>query len=318
MQISNKVLARQLKKAKITDLSNVDEKSMLKFLALIQNAYESMDSNVYRLERALEISTSELRNFNDNLEDRIKEEVTKNREKDKTLLEQSRYASMGEMIANIAHQWRQPLSAISTTATSMQVQLELDIASKNDLKDSYNKIVEFTNFLTQTIEDFRGYLKQDKEKTELNLRDIIDKSKNIIQAIYTNNEIELVIDDYTFQTPSFGLENELNQVFLNILNNAKDAHIENNIQNRKVHIQFSEDKEFNTIKIIDNAGGIPDNILQKIYDPYFTTKHQSQGTGIGLYMSKDIIEKNMKGRIVAGNTEDGAIFSISIPKKRDT
>lgn len=322
MEIKNKVLSRQLKRTKLDNFDHIDKEQFLKFLSLVDEAYESMDANIYRLERALEISTSELRNFNDTLEERIASEVEKNREKDQKLLTQSRYAGMGEMIGNIAHQWRQPLSAISSTASGMTLQIELELASKEEILTSYSKIIEFTNFLTQTIDDFRGYLKEDKEKVLFDVLDVFMRSKNIIEAVYKNNDIDLKLKKSKFRSNSFGFSSELAQVFLNILNNAKDALVEHKQTDRRVYIDIVDEPLYNTIKIIDNAGGIPDNILNKIFDPYFTTKHKSQGTGIGLYMSKDIVEKNMQGELSVKNvnliiddlTYQGACFIISIPK----
>ncbi|WP_320033458.1 ATP-binding protein [Halarcobacter sp.] len=323
MNIENKVLARQLKKLRIDSYENLDEKKFEKLLNLISKEYENTDSNIYRLERALEISTSELRKFNDSLEERIETEVQKNREKDKQLFIQSRYAGMGEMIGNIAHQWRQPLSAISTISSGMLLELELDMCERKDIENSYEKILEFTKFLTQTIEDFRGYLKKDKEKVEFDILDIFMKSFNIVESTYKNNNIYINIKkDAHFSEKSFGFANELIQVFLNILNNAKDALLESEVEEKIVFIDILEGNEFNTISIIDNAGGINENIIEKIFDPYFTTKHKSQGTGIGLYMSKDIVEKNMHGKLsvtninknLDGTTYKGACFNISIPK----
>jgi len=322
MEIKNKVLARQLKRIKLDNFEHIEKEQFIKFLSLVDDAYESLDSNIYRLERALEISTSELRNFNDTLEERIASEVEKNREKDKKLLTQSRYAGMGEMIGNIAHQWRQPLSAISSTASGMNLQIELDLATQEDIVNSFSKIIEYTNFLTQTIDDFRGYMKEDKEKKLFDVLDVFFKSKSIVEAVYKNNNISLHIKDGNFRSQSFGFPSELAQVFLNILNNAKDALIEHKKEDRRIYIEIIDSPLYNTIKIIDNAGGIPENIMNKIFDPYFTTKHQSQGTGIGLYMSKDIVEKNMHGELSVKNVHitidnleyKGACFTVSIPK----
>lgn len=323
MEIKNKVLIRQLKKARIDNFQDISEESFRKFLHFVDDAYENMDSNVYRLERALEISTSELRNFNDTLEDKIATEVEKNREKDQKLLTQSRYAGMGEMIGNIAHQWRQPLSAISSTASGMNLQMELALATQKDINDAFLKIIEYTNFLTQTIDDFRGYMKEDKEKISFDILDVFFKSKSIVEAVYKNNDIFLTISKGKFSSNSFGFSSELAQVFLNILNNAKDALIENKKDDRRVFVEIVDEKDYNTIKIIDNAGGIPLDIINKVFDPYFTTKHKSQGTGIGLYMSKDIVEKNMSGELsvknvnltIEGLNYKGASFTISIPKE---
>ena len=226
------------------------------------------------------------------------------------------------MIGAIAHQWRQPLSAISSTPSGMNLQIELHITTEEEIQKAFLKIIEYTTFLTQTIDDFRGYMKEDKEKSSFDVLDIFFKSRSIVEAVYKNNSIELHIKDKKLNSFSFGFPSELAQVFLNILNNAKDALIEHKKTDRRVYVDIIDEPLYNTIKIIDNAGGIPETIIGKIFDPYFTTKHQSQGTGIGLYMSKDIVEKNMQGDLSVKNVHliidtleyKGACFTISIPK----
>ncbi len=274
------------------------------------------------LEHIIDEKTEELQALNNDLEARIQQELEKNREKDKQMIQQSRAAALGEMIGNIAHQWRQPLSAISSTASGVQLQLQLGLASNEDINKSYEDIKGYVSFLTQTIEDFRGFFKQDKEKTKFNIVDVVKKSVSISIAGYKDNGIDLFVHLDDKELFSYGFPNELSQVYLNILNNAKDAILENEIEEKRVYIGYIEDKNNNIIFIQDNAGGIPANIIEKIFDPYFTTKHQSQGTGIGLYMSKDIVEKNMNGKISVSNktaTLDGleyigACFEVSIPK----
>ena len=320
--IKNKLLNRQLKKAKMSNLNNISVDNLKKFLSFVEAAYNEMDSNVYRIERTLEISLGELRELNDNLESKILKEVEQNRNKDEKIFNQSRSASMGEMIANIAHQWRQPLSAISTTATSMQLQLELDIAKEEEIIESFDHIIEYTNFLSQTIDDFRGFLKINEEKEEFNICDIIDKTKNIIKSVYIQNSIKIIYEKPSSEFKTIGMPNALAQVFLNILNNAKDAFISNNIKDKKVFINIALIDNKNVISIIDVGLGINDEILEKIFDPYFTTKHQSQGTGIGLHMSKNIIEQSFYGTISAHNIETkyegkyykGACFKIVLPR----
>ncbi|MBI3874187.1 MAG: HAMP domain-containing histidine kinase [Arcobacter sp.] len=326
MTLENKVLLRQLKKLKIDDFSSFDEVKFNKFLHVVEETYNNMDFNLYRLELALDISTKELRDFNDTLEDKITSEVNKNREKDQKLLMQSRYAGMGEMIGNIAHQWRQPLSAISSTASGTSVQIELGLLSKEEIITRMSQIMSYTQFLNQTIEDFRGYLALDKEKKEFDLFEILLLTLGIIGVTYKDKHIKIYMRDKNFTSKSFGFSNELSQVFLNIFNNARDALLEHSAEiDRRVYVDIDEDENYNIVKIIDNAGGIPEHIMNKIFDPYFTTKHQSQGTGIGLYMSKDIVEKNMNGELIAENINtiineisyNGACFTISIPKFKD-
>lgn len=320
--VKNRLLKRQLKKAKITNIEDINTENFKKLLVLVESAYDEMDGNVYRLERALELSSNELRELNDNLEKKIEFEVEQNRKKDEKIFNQSRSAAMGEMIGNIAHQWRQPLSAISTTATSMKLQLELNITSENEIIDSYNHILEYTHFLSQTIEDFRGFLDLNEEKKEFDIASIIEKTMNIIRAVYKENMIKIVYEKQSLPYKSIGMPNTLAQAFLNILNNAKDALQETKSTDSKVLIRLDVENGNNIILINDSASGIKKETLPKVFDPYFTTKHQSQGTGIGLYMSKNIIENGFNGNIQVSNEEFkyegkkymGACFKISIPQ----
>lgn len=274
------------------------------------------------LENIVNHKTKELQDLNETLELRIKEEVEKNREKDKTLIQQGRFAALGEMIGNIAHQWRQPLSAISSTVSSMQLQRQLAIASDKDIDSSYESIMKYVQFLNQTIEDFRSFFRKDKEQIKFNIIEILNNSLSITSAVYKDNEIILTLDIKEEQLISKGFPNELSQVFLNILNNAKDVLKEKKFEKRHVYIKAYSTKINNVIEIFDSAGGIPAHAKDKVFDPYFTTKHKSQGTGIGLYMSKDIIEKHMNGSLTAINSDFfieqyhyfGACFKIELPK----
>lgn len=277
----------------------------------------------YNLEDIVNEKTKELQELNENLESRIVIEVEKNREKDKRMIQQSRFAALGEMIGNIAHQWRQPLSAISSTVTSMQIQRELNIASNKDVDKSYRDILKYIDFLNQTIEDFRTFFKKDKEKTEFDIAKTLKNTISIVNAMYKNHSILLIENfDKNREYKIFGFPSEVTQVLLNILNNSKDILIEKKIKTKIVKIDIEKTQEFYTIKITDNAGGIDKEIKDKIFDPYFTTKHKAQGTGIGLYMSKDIIEKHMNGSLTAENCEFtyednkqfGACFIIKLPR----
>ena len=275
------------------------------------------------LEHLIDLKTKELQELNNGLEARINEELEKNREKDKQMIQQSRFAALGEMIGNIAHQWRQPLSAISSTASSVELQMELGIATQEDIKKSYRDIKHYVEFLTQTIEDFRGFFKKDKETVDFDMKEVLKNSLSITNATYKDNNIEIKTKLHEESLTCNGMPSELSQAFLNILNNARDAIIEKKPLFKGVCIYSEVNEDENVIYFQDNAGGIPAHILEKIFDPYFTTKHQSQGTGIGLYMSKDIIEKNMRGslsvrnmqQVIDGITYNGACFRVSVPKK---
>ncbi|MCK5293482.1 MAG: HAMP domain-containing histidine kinase [Arcobacteraceae bacterium] len=274
------------------------------------------------LEHIINDKTKELQELNENLEQKVIVESTKARKKDQQMIEQSRFASLGEMIGNIAHQWRQPLSAISSTASGTQVQIQLGISSDKEIEKAFTDIRGYVTFLNQTIEDFRSFMKQDDNIVEFDMNDVAKKAIGITSAGYKDNNIILEKDFLNFEIISEGSSSKLSQVFLNILNNARDALVENEITDKFVHISSTQTQTENIITIQDNAGGIPSHIINKIFDPYFTTKHQSQGTGIGLYMSKDIIEKHMKGTIsvlnknttLNGKVYNGACFTVSIPR----
>lgn len=274
------------------------------------------------LEDIVKAKTKELQNLNDNLEIKIEKELASNRAKDKKMIEQSRYAALGEMIGNIAHQWRQPLSAISSTSSGVQLQMDLKLAKEEDIYKSYTDIMSYVTFLTQTIEDFRSFFKKDREEVKFNMLEILNNTINITNAAYKDENIKIVYDLQEEELQCKGFPNELAQAFLNILNNSRDALLANKITKKIVKISTYQQNNSNIIEICDNAGGISPSIINKVFDPYFTTKHQSQGTGIGLYMTKDIIEKHMKGSITIKNkqyknnniTFNGACFTITLPK----
>ncbi len=245
----------------------------------------------------------------------------KEKEHEQTLSQQSKLASMGEMIGNIAHQWRQPLSVVSTIASGMKVQDELNILSKDEIARSTDEIVKYTQYMSKTIDDFRDFFKQDKEKTMFSLEDALIKDLKLMKASFTNNYINIIHNiDPTIEV--YGYKNELTQAFLNILNNAKDqlSTLDDGIP-RQVIINAMQANHFIYITITDNAGGIKEDIINKIFDPYFTTKHKSQGTGIGLYMTTQIINQHYNGSIDVKNVnvsvEDkmykGAQFIIKLP-----
>ncbi len=241
--------------------------------------------------------------------------------KELMLFEQSKLASMGEMIGNIAHQWRQPLSMISTSITALKAKNEMGIMDKKDLDDTVKHVVNSVNYLSTTIDDFRNFFDKDKNITNVNIKDLINSTHTIVNDNLVSNNIILYKDLNDIQVEV--LENELKQVLINIINNAKDALLsdKNSELDKKIIIIDTKQKDNKlVINIQDNAGGIPDNIFNKIFEPYFTTKHKSIGTGIGLYMCKTIIETNMKGSISVvnqefvkeGKTYKGAKFSIQV------
>jgi len=246
--------------------------------------------------------------------------ITKEKEKDSLIIQQSRFAAMGEMIGNIAHQWRQPLSSISALATGTRLRYKNNLISDDELDETFVKIKDYTQYLSKTIDDFRDFLNQDKKKERFNISDVVDKSVTLTDASYKDNKIKLLIDYHNKDMFIKGSSSQLSQVFLNILNNAKDILIEKDIADKVVLLEVLRDTEHAIVTISDNAGGIHDDVAARIYDPYFTTKHKSQGTGIGLFMSKRIIEQQFDGFLENTNrafeVEEkkyfGASFSVKI------
>jgi C4-dicarboxylate-specific signal transduction histidine kinase len=242
------------------------------------------------------------------------------RKQEALFLEQSKLASMGEMISNIAHQWRQPLATISMGANNIIADVDLDIVENQTLRKNAKEITEQTIYLSKTIDDFRNFIKGNKEKKGFNLSENIKNFMNLVQGSVKNNNINIILelqDDIEL----IGHENELIQCLINIFHNAKDAFIEKGVAQRFLFIStFLEDNNV-IIKIKDNAGGIPEEILPKIFEPYFTTKFKSQGTGLGLHMTYSLIVNGMAGRIEVQNVDyeydgqnyQGAQFAIILP-----
>jgi PAS domain S-box-containing protein len=230
------------------------------------------------------------------------QDTTKEKEKDSLIMQQSRFAAMGEMIGNIAHQWRQPLSSISAIASGAKLRYKNNLISDEELDATFVDIKEHTQYLSKTIDDFRDFFKENKKKEIFNLQEMINKSISLIKASYTANNIDLKLLVKEQESINIlGSSGEFSQVMLNILNNAKDALGDKS--NKKVLIEVFKENEFAIIKVLDSAGGIPNDIITKVFDPYFTTKHKSQGTGIGLFMSRKIIVQHFEGVIEARNTK---------------
>ncbi|MDD2829869.1 MAG: CHASE domain-containing protein [Sulfuricurvum sp.] len=236
-------------------------------------------------------------------------DVTELKNKDNMLIMQSRHAAMGEMINMIAHQWRQPLASISAIAGTLQVEAMLDQYDQNHFIEKLNSISDLAIDLSDTINDFRNFSKKDKIKELATWKQLINGSLAIIQPILTNQNIELHISE-TRERSFMTYPREIRQVILNILKNAEDVLIENEIKIPQIWIRVLDQDGKPCLEIEDNGGGIPPEIIDKIFDPYFSTKFEKEGTGIGLYMSKMIVEHHNGGKLNAYNTNHGACFQI--------
>ena len=222
-------------------------------------------------------------------------DLTDIKNKEDLMLQQSKMASLGEMIGNIAHQWRQPLSSISTISSGLKLQKEYDQLTDKTFIESLDNITETTKFLSQTIDDFQNYIKEDKLKKEFNILNSIEKVLTLMKGSFTNSFITVENDLEGIIVNSY--ENELNQALLNILSNSKDALKNIDEEHRYIHIKSYKSSKYAVIEIIDNGGGIDEKIIKKVFEPYFTTKHKSQGTGLGLYMTHKILSDSMSGSI---------------------
>ena len=230
-------------------------------------------------------------------------------EKDRQLFEQSKRAEMGEMIENIAHQWRQPLAIINTIVGILKEKNSITALSQEELKEKLEKMQTRILYMSDTIEDFMNYYRPDKEKSTFKIMDALTQG---LEVAHVNKKIKLDIsEDETLSL--YGLKNEYVQVIVSILSNIHDLVIERKIQNPKVEIKLYKENNDAVLSITDNVGGIKDENLSKIFNPYFTTKHQSMGTGLGLYIAKMIIENTMSGSLSVKNTNEGVTFTIRTP-----
>ncbi len=256
-------------------------------------------------------SKEKLQKLNKNLLKKIKKELDKNNKQTKMMFQQAKYAQMGEMLSMIAHQWRQPLSAVSSAAVNLKLDVEFETITNDKIMEKADFIEEQTERMSGTINDFMEFFKPEKSKESFSIMKIFLNVQKIIGAQMENRNIKLShrIDK---NMNIYGYKNEFEHVILNLISNARDAYEDKNIKNKEIQfIAFEKGKE-KIIKVKDNGGGIPHKIIDKIFNPYFTTKVDNKGTGIGLYMTKTIIERNFDGKIEIENDKNGAVFTIRI------
>jgi signal transduction histidine kinase len=277
------------------------------------------------LEKKVREKTRELEEINRNLEIRIKKAVEENRRKDKIMFQQSKLAAMGEMLQNIAHQWRQPLGSISLILQSIKLKNEMDKLTSEYVERKTEEALVLAENMSKTIDDFKNFFRPDKTKKTLSIEECVYHSKKLVSHMLEKYNISMDIR-IKKDIKIIGYKNELSHVCLNILNNAIDSLKQSTVEPKKILVIVKKEKNSIIVSVIDNGGGIKKEHLEKIFEPYFTTKLKDKGSGIGLYMSKQIIEEHMKGKIRALNirhkmgTEimyNCAMFEITIPLKDD-
>jgi PAS domain S-box-containing protein len=251
----------------------------------------------------------QLRELNDTLEERVQAEVKKNREKDVMLIQQNRQATLGEILDHIAHQWKHPLATISLTAYLLKTN---DKLNKNSVEETTEGIINQVDHLSQMLNDYRDFYRPDKEKSVFRIGEGIDKALSFITPVLSNESIEREIHADPGLC-ALGYPKEFSQVILNLVSNARDAFKERNVKDPRIVVKGFAENKMAVVTVADNAGGIREAVLGSIFEMNFTTKERSGGTGIGLYMSKNIIEREMGGDLTAANVADGAQFCIRLP-----
>jgi PAS domain S-box-containing protein len=286
---------------------DVTQEVLLKELLLKKESeYEELNKT---LEKRVAQKTKELKELNMTLEKRVEEEIAKNEKKQRVMFWQSRHASLGQMLANIAHQWRQPLTELSLVIFSIKKAAENK--NSNDLIKFYDESKNIIKNMSNTIDDFSNFFTPQKEKHYFNVSDSIKESIGLLNKIIDDEMISVKTNFIDIEV--LGVKNELTQVIINLINNSKDAFTNNAILIKEINISIKKESGFVVIELQDNAGGISKVNLEKIFEPYFTTKHKSRGTGLGLFMSKMICEQSLNGTIDVKSKKNTTTFSIKIP-----
>lgn len=251
----------------------------------------------------------ELNKINKQLQKYYDDEVKNSKNRDEVLFNQKKFAAMDEVLKNIAHQWRQPLSQVNSAVLVIDDRMYEKDFKDDIVEEKLLEIESLTKYMSKTIDDFKSFFNENKKQESFSIKDLIDKSIYIIKGtlLTYNIEVENIVDKKFIY---YGYPNELEQVILVILNNAKDVLVSRNIKSPKITVEVLKIKDTYHINIKDNGGGIDEAIMDKIFDPYFTTKYKSQGTGLGLYFSKIIVQDRMNAELSVQNMKEGACFTI--------
>jgi len=268
---------------------------------------------IQRYKAALENREAELRQLNASLQEQVQSEVHAHREKEKMLIQQSKMAAMGDMISLIAHQWRQPLNQMSYVLMNIEAAYEYKELTPAYMSEKVKEGTTLLEYMSHTIDDFKNFFKPDKSRTREQISEVVDHTVRLIEKSMESYKIVLEIEVKT-DARLLIYRNELMQVLLNIIGNAKDALVSSGVSDPKITISIYEEAECVVILLCDNGGGVDEAVKEKIFDPYFSTKGAKSGTGLGLYMSKTIVEEHLNGEISVFNRPEGACFSVKLMK----
>jgi len=295
--------------------------SNILFIIVIMSLYEQIKEDAEqeiikhqeRLTIEIDEKTKELQSLNSNLETRITEEVAKNQKQQQELIEKSKHVYIGEMISMLAHQWRQPLTAITSSVNTLKLQNMLGKYEPEYFDERLTRIASYSHELSQTINDFRDFFQTTNHKESSSFEEMSDGVLSIIFPLLESKSIKLQ-KEYKANQDLFTYTNEVKQVILALIQNTIDAMKQNTITHPLIIIRTYQKEESLFLEIEDNAGGIPLDIIEHIFSPYFSTKSAKNETGLGLYMAKTIIEDHCQGHLKVSNTKEGACFSIEIPQ----
>jgi len=251
--------------------------------------------------------------YNAQLENEVKKQLLELRHKDKLLIAQSKLAAVGETLAHIAHQWKQPLSQINSVVSNIDADFNDNLLNKKQLEEHLTEIEKLTFYMADTITSFNNYLQPNEAKEKFSIKEAFEDAFDLVYKLIESQNIKCIIN-INEDSLVLGIKKEFIQALLVILNNAKDILVQRDIKDKQINIDITIQNDKALIQIADNAGGIENKYFDKIFDPYFTTKPHSQGTGHGLCMAKMIIEKSMNGNLNVLNYKDGAKFSIYLNK----
>ncbi len=262
-------------------------------------------------EELLAVQKKQLDEINRSLESRIESAVSELRNKDDLLIQESRLTSMGEMISNIAHQWRQPLNNIGLIVQGLQLAIKSNELTVQELDDDIAETMNNLQQISETIDDFRNFFSYEEDAKTMMINEIMSRLLSFIEPSLKRIGISVELENEPEVTAE-GYPNEYMQAVLNIMLNARDVMLDNQVEQPLIHVRIFQENGHSVVTVCDNGGGINEDVLPKIFDPYFTTKEQKTGSGIGLYMAKMIVEKKMHGSLTARNVNGGAEFRIEV------